>query len=79
MHSVNYKCKNLERAMNYKIVIHLLFDKKIVIMQNLKTSKKPVWTPSQSAERKLPMAKIRQEKNDGGKWWQVLTGQSVLE
>ena len=48
-------------------------------MQNLKTSIKTVWTPSQSAERKLPMAKIRQEKNDGGKWWQVLTGQSVLE
>ena len=40
-------------------------------MQNLKTSTKTVWTPSQSAERKLPMAKIRQEKNDGGKWWQV--------
>ena len=40
-------------------------------MQNLKTSIKTVWTPSQSAERKLPMAKIRQEKNDGGKWWQV--------
>ena len=36
-----------------------------------KTSTKTVWTPSQSAERKLPMAKIRQEKNDGGKWWQV--------
>ena len=40
-------------------------------MQNLKTCTKTVWTPSQSAERKLPMAKIRQEKNDDGKWWQV--------